>query len=256
MSSSHESCYGIRVKKSNSNQSARAASHALGPAVAKASKLVAHDGPPLSKAEQTLLATALERSESTRNAIESTLVEYGRWLLVHVFGDDTRAAIEHRQDNPVWTHLLRRAGGATLRLSPRFLTNALLIATYDKRLNDGAWKALDPGRKEILLPLKAEKELREAAKHVLTANLSTRKTREFVEQLRESNGVAVERRESAARVRQIVHSTQDRLTGKQRTERIVAVAKKLDAKTRSQMVREFEALAKTAAQLAKKIRSA
>ncbi len=245
------------MKKSSPKPTARPAPKALAPIVANASKspAAAHEGPALSKAEQALLATALERSESTRNAIETSLVEYGRWLLVHVFGDDTSAVLEHRYDNPIWVHLLKRAGGSTLRLSPRFLSNALLIATYDKRLNDGSWKALDPGRKEILLPLKADRELRDAAKHVLTANLSTRKTREFVGQLREANGVSVERRESAARVRQILRSTHDRFSGKQRTERILAAAKKLDAKERGQLVKEFEALAKTAAALAKKIHS-
>lgn len=247
------------MKKSPPKSTPRPSPSALAPIVANAPKSIAsptHEGPALSKSEQALLSTALERSESARNAIETTLVEYGRWLLVHVFGDDTTAVLEHRYDNPIWAHLVKRAGGPTLRLSPRFLTNALLIATYDKRLNDGSWKALDPGRKELLLPLKEEKELREAAQHVLTANLSTRKTREFVDQMRESNGVSVERRESAARVRQILRNTQDRFSGKQRTERILAAAKKLDSKERAQLVKEFEALAKTAAALAKKIHSA
>ena len=72
------------MKKSSPKPAARPAPKALAPIIANASKgpAAAHEGPALSKAEQALLATALERSESTRNAIETSLVEYGRWLLV------------------------------------------------------------------------------------------------------------------------------------------------------------------------------
>ena len=100
-----------------------------------------------------LLAEALRRAEETRDVMEDALVRFGRWLLVNVFDDDAAAALDDRRLNPVWSDLLARAGGPTLRLSPRLLYVALHIAARDKRITDGAWRALEPGRKQMLLPL-------------------------------------------------------------------------------------------------------
>ena len=41
----------------------------------------AADAPSLNKAQSTLLAEALRRGEATRNVMEDTLVDYGRWVL-------------------------------------------------------------------------------------------------------------------------------------------------------------------------------
>lgn len=97
--------------------------------------------------ERKLLAEALRRAEETRDVIEDALVSFGRWLLVNVFDDDAAAALEDRRDNPVWRDLLARAGGPTLRLRERMLYVALHIAAHDKRINDEAWRNLEPGRK-------------------------------------------------------------------------------------------------------------
>ena len=57
---------------------------------------------PLTREEKLLLAEALRRAEVARDAVEDALVGLGRWLLVHVFQDDSTAALEGRCDNPVW----------------------------------------------------------------------------------------------------------------------------------------------------------
>ena len=62
--------------------------------------------------------------------------------------------------------MIARAGGPTLRLSTRMLSVALHVAAWDKRINDEAWRGLDLGRKELLLPLGDDARLREAAQHV------------------------------------------------------------------------------------------
>ena len=141
---------------------------------------LAHASGPLTKAEHALLAEALQRAEGARNIVESALLDFGRWLLVDVFKDDAGAALEGRRDNPVWCELLARAGGPTLRLSERFLYVALRIAAHDKRIQDDSWRLLEPGRKELLLPLKEPPLLRKAAQHVVAMKLSQRATREYV----------------------------------------------------------------------------
>lgn len=118
----------------------------------------------LNKVDSSLLAEALRRGEATRNVMEDALVDYGRWILVNVFGDDAAAALDGRSKNAVWVTLLRRAGGPTLRLSRRMLYVAVEIAARDKRINDDVWRTLEPGRKELLLPLADEPVMRKAAK--------------------------------------------------------------------------------------------
>ena len=122
--------------------------------------------------------------------MESALVEYGRWLLVNVFGDDASQALAGRDRNPVWRSLVERAGGPSLRISVKLLEVAVRIAAHDKRINDDAWRLLEPGRKELLLPLRDEGSMREAAQRVVAMKMSHRATRRFVRERLEGAGRA------------------------------------------------------------------
>ncbi len=135
---------------------------------------------PLTKEQRLLLAEALRRAELARDTIEDAVVELGRWLLVHVFEDDSTAALEGRRDNPVWRELLDRAGGPSLKMPARALHISVRIAAFDKRIQDEAWRNLEPGRKELLLPLRSEEALREGAQHVTAMKLSHRDTKAYV----------------------------------------------------------------------------
>lgn len=157
---------------------------------------------PLTRRDQQLVSEALRRGEETRNTVEHALVEYGRWLLIHVFADDARAALERRRDNAIWRELLARAGGPTLRLSPRFMHVAITIAAHDKRITDDSWRLLEPARKQLLLPLGDEAAMREAAQHVVKMKLSHRATSVFVRGLREaSKPRALTKKQIGARIR-------------------------------------------------------
>ena len=155
---------------------------------------------PLSAAEHKLLAQALQRADEARETIESAVVTFGRWALVNVFADDARAALEARHENPVWQALRARAGGPTLRLSERLLPVALLIAARDKRITDEAWRSLDAGRKELLLPLGDERAMRKAAQHVTRMKMTQRATRAYVGALRAEAGQTPAQRLTPARL--------------------------------------------------------
>lgn len=88
----------------------------------------------------------------------------------------------------MWQELVRRAGGPTLRLSKHMLYVAVRLAAYDKRITDQTWRGLDPGRKELLLPLREDKRLREAAQHVTRFNLTQMKTTAYVSELLAEGG--------------------------------------------------------------------
>jgi hypothetical protein len=132
--------------------------------------------------------------------MEDALVDYGRWILVHIFDDDAAAALDAKSENPLWMALLARAGGPTLRLSRKALYVAVEIAARDKRINDDIWRTLEPGRKELLLPLSDESAMRKAAKHVVEMKLSQDKTREYVAELRASRGEEVRGRMTMKRL--------------------------------------------------------
>lgn len=154
----------------------------------------------LDASERRTLAEALRLGAVASDAAESAIVGFGRWLLVHVFADDAAAALDDRSENPVWRELLRRAGGPTLRLGQRSLYVALHIAARDKRIGDEAWRSLDAGRKELLLPLGDEAAMRRAAQHVTAMKLSTRATREYVAALRTTRGAGPRARITGERV--------------------------------------------------------
>jgi hypothetical protein len=176
-------------KKKAAKSSAKAPSHAppaAKPARSKAAStalVVASPAPAAAhaKPDRALLAEALRRAESARNVMESQLLDFGRWLLVEVFEDDAGSALgDRKRDNPVWRELLARAGGPTLRVSERFLYVSLEIAAHDKRIQDDSWRLLEPGRKELLLPLRDESLMRKAARRVVEMKLSQRATKELV----------------------------------------------------------------------------
>ncbi len=156
--------------------------------------------PPLAAVQKKLLAEALRRGEETRDVMEDALVQYGRWLLVNVFDDDAAAALDDRAGNAVWLALLERAGGPTLRLNRKLLYVALHIAARDRRITDEAWRALEPGRKQLLLPLGDEAQMREAAQHVTAMKLTHRATEAYVAALRAQQGRAPASRMTAPRL--------------------------------------------------------
>lgn len=188
-------------------------------------------GPParLTATERKLVAEALRRAEETRNVMEDSLVGYGRWLLVQVFDDDASAALTGRHDNAVWRDLLARAGGPTLRLSERLLYVALHIAAHDKRINDESWRNLEPGRKELLLPLPSESLMREAAQHVTEMKLTQRATRSYVSALLEREGERRKLRLTPGRINAHVRGFRERVTRADYQRSAVATLKKADA---------------------------
>ncbi len=184
--------------------------------------------------------------------IEDALVSFGRWALVNVFDDDAAAALSGRHDNPVWRDLLARAGGPTLRLSERMLYVALHIAAHDKRITDEAWRNLEPGRKELLLPLGDESTMRQAAQHVTAMKLTQRATRAYVASLRAEQGAAHKARLTPARLTAQVRGFRERVANTAWQRRALAVAAKAHADERDAVRQELEALrAWSAAMLAK-----
>ncbi len=167
--------------------------------------------PALTREQAKALADALRRGEATQNRMDSALIEYGSWIVAHVFDGDTRAALAHRRDNAVWSHLLARADGTTLPLNPKFLHVAVRIAAYDQRISTEAWKRLEPSRKELLLPLGDESLLRKAASHVADADLGYDATRAYVAGLRDEKGEAPKARLTGPRVRRLFSEFRGRI---------------------------------------------
>ena len=64
------------------------------------------------------------------------------------------------------------------------------LAAHDKRIRDQTWRGLDAGRKELLLPLREDRRLREAAQHVSKFNLTQTKITEYVNELLAEDGQA------------------------------------------------------------------
>lgn len=223
------------------------------PASASAREIVVSSEIPLDGAQRKMLAEALRRAEETRNVMEDALVTFGRWLLVQVFDDDASAALAGRHQNPVWRSLLARAGGPTLRLSERMLYVALHIAAHDKRINDEAWRNLEPGRKELLLPLGDESTMRRAAQHVTAMKLTQRATRAYVTSVLAESGEERAARLTPRRVVAQVRGFREKVTRGQWQRRAVSALRDGDDEARAAARKELEALQTWAATLLGKL---
>jgi hypothetical protein len=106
------------------------------------------------------------------------------------------------------------------------------IAAHDKRINDDAWRLLEPGRKELLLPLADEKIMRKAAAHVVKLKLSQRSTRQYVKTLREKAGSGRQTRLTPERAQADVSRFLGRVTDAGYEQKLSRAVKKMDADQR------------------------
>ena len=198
----------------------------------------ARDG--LTERDRAVLTEAIARAEQTSAAIDARWSDLGRWLFTHVFGEDTRSAIEHREDNPIWRALFSLADSAKVRVRHDEIERAVLAAAYDKRLNSDAWRALDFSRKWRLLRLADDKLLRKAATHVLASNLDTRQTEAYVRNLLAERDEAPAVRVNVAALRGQLDRVTERMGAKAYARQLEAAAKKLSDAQRAQLLASLE----------------
>jgi hypothetical protein len=195
----------------------------------------------LDRAQEALLAEALLQGERARDAVEDAVMEFGRWLLLHVFDNNAQAATDLRVRNPVFLELLRRAGGPTLGLSVRAIYVALHAAAYDRRIADATWRGLTLARKELLLPLGEEAQIRQAARHVAKFNLSHRDTRTYVSHLLTRAGTPRQVRVTLPRLAARMRDLRER-SGAPVLERAAALARDASPEQRTEVLEEVRAL--------------
>jgi hypothetical protein len=212
-----------------------------------------HGGAPveLDKAQRRVLEEALRRGEDLREEIESKVASYGRWLLGSVFDDDASAALDLKSKNPVWTELVRRAGGPSLRVSRKTLYVAVSLAALDKRIGDQSWRGLDSGRKELLLPLGTPERLREAAKHVSRFNLTQPDTRAYVTALLKEQGKERQVRLTAPRLVSRMRTLRATLEKGATMKRLATLAEKLPREERKAIAEEIGKLRDVLAQMSR-----
>ncbi len=196
----------------------------------------------LTAAEARLVDRALVEGARLDNAVSSALEEFGRWLLLEVFGGDVTLALDPRNKNPVWLDLTRRAGGPTLPVDRYTLSVALRLAAYDKRIADSAWRGLDVFRRELLLPLGDATLMREAAQHVATWKLTHGKTRTYVTELLAKHGKRRQVRLSARSFVARVRAFRARFDTAPILSRVTALGSTLDADQRAAVRAELTGL--------------
>ena len=215
-----------------------------------------HGGGPLhlTKAERSVLDEALRLGADLADEIGSKTVSYGRWLLESVFDNDASAALDDKSHNAVWLELVRRAGGPTLALSRRMLYVALQVASHDKQITDQSWQRLDAGRKELLLPIRDTRQMREAAQHVSKLNLSQPKTREYVSEVLAEAGRPKQVRLTGKTLAGRVRKMRESLGGAGVMRRVRELGGELDPKERTAIVEELEGLREVLRELARVVK--
>jgi hypothetical protein len=210
----------------------------------------------LSASDNALIHSVLQRAENVHQSLESTWVEFGRWIFAQVFGEDSTAAIDHAQDNPVYAELLWLADGPRLRIRPDEFHRCVLCAAYDKRLNNDAWRALDFGRKWRLLRLQDDKLLRKAAQHVLSSNLDTRGVETYVRNVLSELGEPVETRVNLQALTNQLQRVTERVTSDAFLARLGAAARHLEGAQRTRVLAQVDAARSALDVLHKRLRAA
>jgi hypothetical protein len=208
----------------------------------------------LSASERKVFNEALRLGADLADEVEAKVAAYGRWLLEDVFANDAAAALDERTKNPVWQELVRRAGGPTLRISRRMLFVAVHLAAYDKRITDQTWRGLDPGRKEILLPLAEDRRLRDAAQHVSKFNLTQTKTRAYVGELLAKEGDAPVVRLTAPLLMGRMKKLRESLGGAATLRKIRTLHGDLDTKERQALAGEIDKVREVLTAIAREVR--
>jgi hypothetical protein len=208
----------------------------------------------LKPAERKVLDEALRMGEDLADELESRVTSYGRWLLTEVFESNAAAALDDKSKNPIWLELVRRAGGPTLRIGKKTLYVAVRMAAYDKRIGDQAWRGLDAGRKELLLPLRDDQRLREAAQHVSRFNLTQTKTSEYVGELLASTGDPRPARLTAPMLVSRMKKMQDALGGAATLRRVRSIHGELSPAERQEVAGEIDKVRDVLSAIAREVR--
>ena len=215
-----------------------------------------HGGAPvhLDAGEKKIFAEALRLGADLADEVESKVSAYGRWLLAAVFQNDTTAALDERTRNPVWQELVRRAGGPTLRIGRKMLYISVRLAAYDKRISDQTWRGLDAGRKELLLPLREDRRLREAAQHVSKFNLTQTKTTEYVNELLAEDGHAPSVRLTAPLLMGRMKKIRETLGGAAVLRKIRTLHGEIEASERQALAGEIDKVREVLTAIAREVR--
>lgn len=154
----------------------------------------------LTASERMVFDEALERGQKVRKTVDEMVIEFGQWLFARVFGADTAAVFDSRDDNVLWNAIVLAADGPRLRLAPKLIEDAVLCAAYDKRLNSDGWRLLDFTRKSMVLRLEDDALMRDAAQHLIATNLSIAGTAAYVRAVLREQGEPVQTRVTLRRV--------------------------------------------------------
>ena len=216
----------------------------------------AHGRPPLAltSPQRAVLADAIREGTDVAETLEDRVRAYGRYLLAKVFGDDTREALDLRTKNPVWTELVRHAGGPTLKLSRKVLDVALRMAAYDRRITDETFRTLDSGRKERLLPLGDPQRMRQAAAHVTKFRLTQTDTEQYVTSLLTEDGKSRQVRFTAPQLVSKVKTLRSNLEKASTLRRVRELKGQISPKEREEMAAEMERLGEAVRGVAKVLR--
>jgi hypothetical protein len=215
-----------------------------------------HGGAPvhLSGPEKAVFGEALRMGADLADELEAKIVAFGRWLLEAVFANDAAAALDPKSKNAVWMELVRRAGGPTLRISSKALYVALRLAAYDKRITDQTWRGLDAGRKELLLPLREDRLLREAAQHVTRFNLTQTKTNAYVGELLAQGGEPPQLRVTGPVLMGRMKKIRESLGGAAVLKKVRALHGDLDTSERQALAGEIDKVRELLTAIAREVR--
>lgn len=131
---------------------------------------------------------------------------------------------------------------------------ALGMAAWDRRIQDSAFRTLDVGRKELLLPLDDESKLKQAANHVAKLELTQTDTRQYVTQLMAEAGKPRQARFSGPQLARKAKKIREDLGGASTLKRVKALRAEMDVKERDGLVAEMEKLRDVVADLVRALK--
>ena len=139
-------------------------------------------------------------------------------------------------------------------MSRRMLYVALEVAAWDKRIHDAAFRTLDAGRKELLLPLGDERRLKAAANHVAKLDLTQTDTRQYVTQLMAEEGKSRQVRVTGKLLVSKARKVRQSWEGAATMRRVKALGGEMEPGEKAETIGEMEKLRDVVGEILKALR--
>lgn len=195
----------------------------------------------LSASDDDALKEILDEGQALVDTMEAALRRFAQLVVRRAFAEDHASARDpDAHPTPLYSEIIRRAGGPTLKLNAKVISLWVRIAAWERTITSEEFRRLDFTRKQYLLPLADPKKMADAAEHIVALKLTEADTRAYVATIREGTAAAPVPRLTPRRAGSAIDAFVERLTRHGALSRLEASLSDLDERERKALAKKVE----------------